>query len=149
MQTHYITKWQRPLNTRTTFHVIHLKASSGAVLNPSQLMCNHSSHNSHCTMSSQHSGIESRQNKLVSQIFLSIKYRPFLLERQGWCFQSVLLGGSISADGFWPGGPKLGGPKSAGTPAYRRVAVCIVELFTSQVTPFVALIHLSFIQWSR
>ena len=28
----------------------------------------------------------------------------------------------------------------------RRVAVCIVELFIRQVTPFVALIHLSFIQ---
>ena len=42
------------------------------VLDPSQLMCNHSSHNSHCTMSSQHSGIEQWQNKLVSQIFLSL-----------------------------------------------------------------------------
>ena len=32
-------------------------SSPGAVLNPSQLMCNHSSHNSHCTMSSQHWGV--------------------------------------------------------------------------------------------
>ena len=28
----------------------------------------------------------------------------------------------------------------------RRVAVCIVEIFIRQVTPFIALIHLSFIQ---
>ena len=43
---------------------------SGAVLNPSQFMYNRSSHNSHCTMSSQDSGIEQRQNKLVSQVWL-------------------------------------------------------------------------------
>ena len=36
---------------------------SGAVLNTSQLMWNHSSHDSLCTMSSQHSGIEQQQKK--------------------------------------------------------------------------------------
>ena len=37
---------------------VKVKKNSRAVLYPSQLMCNHSSHNSHCTMSSKHSGIE-------------------------------------------------------------------------------------------
>ena len=49
----------------------------GAVLNPSQLMCNHSSHNSHCTTSSQHSGIEQWQNKLVSQVCLLLNLVVF------------------------------------------------------------------------
>ena len=49
----------------------------GAVLNPSQLMCNHSSHNSHCTMSSQYSSIEQWQNKSVSQVCLLLNLALF------------------------------------------------------------------------
>ena len=37
---------------------VKVKKNSRAVLYPSQLMCNHSSHNSHCTMSFKHPGIE-------------------------------------------------------------------------------------------
>ena len=47
------------------------------VLNPSQLMYNPSSHNSHCTMSSQHSGIEQWQNELVSQVCLLLNLAVF------------------------------------------------------------------------
>ena len=49
-----------------------------------------------------------------------VKYHPFLLERWGWFFHSVLLGvqirggGSISASGFGPGGPNPGGPNLLG-----------------------------------
>ena len=52
-------------------------SSSGAVLNLSKLMCNHSSHNLHCTTSSQHSGIEQWQNKLVSQVYLLLNLAVF------------------------------------------------------------------------
>ena len=55
----------------------------GAVLNPSQLMCNHSSHNSHCTTSSQHSGIEQWQNKLVSQVCLLLSLAVFEYRERG------------------------------------------------------------------
>ena len=45
----------------------------------------------------------------------------------------ICEGGSISVSRFGRGG---------------RVAVCNVDLFSGQVTPFIALIQLSFIQWS-
>ena len=44
---------------------------------------NHSSQKSHCTMSSQHSGIEQRQNKLVSQVCLLLNLAVFYYRGKG------------------------------------------------------------------
>ena len=47
------------------------------------------------------------------------------------------------------GSSRKGQPHLFRFPAYRRVELHKVELFVDQVTPFIALIQLSFIQRSR